>query len=42
MENYDEFFRNAKVITQVHARPTKEQKILIEQHLKASVKEEQK
>ncbi len=45
MESYDDFFRNAKVYTQVHARPTHTQQKIIEQHLaqhyKAN-KEEQK
>lgn len=45
MESYDDFFRNAKVYTQVHAKPTYAQQKVIEQHLalhyKAN-KEEQK
>lgn len=44
MENYDEFFRNAKVYTQVHAKPSQAQLKLMEQHMaahyKASAKEE--
>lgn len=44
MENYDDFFRNAKVYTQVHARPSHAQQKIIEQHMalhyKANNKEE--
>lgn len=44
MENYDEFFRNAKVYTQVHAKPSQAQLKIMEQHFaahyKANVKEE--
>jgi ubiquitin-conjugating enzyme E2 S len=32
MENYDDFFNNARLYTQVHARPTQAQAKLIEQH----------
>ena len=33
MENYDDFFTNAKLYTSVHARPTPAQQKLIEQHM---------
>ncbi len=45
MENYEDFFRNAKVYTQVHAKPTHNQQKIIEQHLASHYKankEEQK
>jgi ubiquitin-conjugating enzyme E2 S len=46
MENYQEFTTNAKVYTQVHARPNAQQQKMIEQHMaqhyKAQAKEEQK
>lgn len=32
MENYDDFFNNARLYTQVHARPTHAQVKMIEQH----------
>ena len=46
MESYDDFFRNAKVYTQVHAKPSQAQLRLIDQHYaahyKMNSKEEQK
>lgn len=43
MENYQDFFNNAKVYTQVHARPTAAQQKLIEQlRQQASQSEERK
>jgi ubiquitin-conjugating enzyme E2 S len=42
MESYDEFFKNAKVYTSVHAKPTMAQFKIMEQHYRASAKEELK
>lgn len=46
MENYDDFFKNAKVYTQVHAKPSINQQKMIEHHMaahyKANTKEESK
>jgi ubiquitin-conjugating enzyme E2 S len=33
MENYDDFFKNAKLYTSVHAKPSLAQQKVIEQHL---------
>jgi Ubiquitin-conjugating enzyme len=45
MENYDDFFNNARLYTSVHAKPTPAQMKLIEQHIAThykAAKEEKK
>ncbi len=42
MENYDDFFNNARLYTSVHARPTPAQAKLIEQHNAIHSKGEEK
>ena len=42
MENYDDFFNNARLYTSVHAKPTQAQSKLIEQHLTLHGKGEEK
>lgn len=38
MENYDDFFNNARLYTSVHAKPTPSQVKLIEQHIASHYK----
>lgn len=42
MENYDDFFNNARLYTSVHAKPTQAQSKLIEQHHALHSKGEEK
>ena len=42
MENYDDFFNNARLYTSVHAKPNQAQSKLIEQHLAQHSKCEEK